>query len=70
MLVSPGPEITKAESRALLVPDEHVPHVRGRQAAIQLQVVHAGYAEHGVDVIGDQEFDEITADIARHMNLR
>jgi hypothetical protein len=32
--------------------------------------VHAGYAEDGVDVIGDQEFDEITADIARHMNLR
>ena len=68
MLVRPGPEITKAAAgrplkRAnpsaakpapLLVPHQHVADVRRGQTAIQLQVVHAGNAEHGVDIVGGQ----------------
>ena len=42
---------------------------RSREAAIQLQVVHAGNAEHGVDVVRGQKLDQITADGARHVNL-
>jgi len=40
-----------------------VPYVAEVRPRLQLQVVHAGMPNTRVDVIGDQEFDEITADI-------
>ena len=62
-------EAIRGKSCALFVAHQHVAHVGRRQAAVQLQVVHAGNTEYRVDAVLGQEFDEITADIARHWNL-
>ena len=41
---------------------QHVPHARELETAIQLDVVHAGDAENGVDAVGGQRLDDVTAD--------
>jgi hypothetical protein len=33
---------------------QHVTQAGRRQAAVQFEIVHTGYAEHGVDIIGGQ----------------
>jgi hypothetical protein len=62
-------ETIRRKARTLLVAHEYMADVRGRESAIQLQVVHAGNTEHGIDVILGQELDEITADVTRHLSL-
>ena len=74
--MSPGPEMTNAaaalprgarvaiggESGVLLVARQHVPHAAEFQSAVQLDVVHAGNAEDGVDAVGGECLDDVTAD--------
>jgi hypothetical protein len=49
------------ESRALFVAHQDMTQFGGREPTVQFEVVYAGNAEHGIDVVGCQEFDEITA---------
>src|SRR3989440_12094360 len=46
----------------LLVAHQHVAQAREFQAAVQLDVVHAGNAEHGVDVVGRERLDTVASD--------
>ena len=76
VLVRPGPVMTKAtpglprhtriavghEARALLVARRDVADLRARQAAVELDRVHAGNAEHGVDAMGLEQGDQRFAD--------
>ncbi len=47
-------ESIRSKTGALFVPHQHVADLRRSQTAIQFQVVHAGNAEHGVDIVGSQ----------------
>jgi len=47
-------ESIRSKTGALFVPHQHVADLRRGQTAIQFQVVHAGNAEHGVDIVGSQ----------------
>src|SRR5258708_4570833 len=72
-LVTPGPEITNAaaahprvavggKAGVLLVAHQHVAQARGFQAAVQLDIVHARNAKHGVDAVGRQRLDDVPSD--------
>ena len=57
------------EARTLLVAHEHVADVGSREASIQLEVVNSGNAEHRIDAVGSEQFDQIPSDAARHDTL-
>src|SRR3984957_3486074 len=57
----------RGETSALFMAHEHMAEPGSRQAAIQFQIVHAGDAEYGVDIIGRKQLDEITASGPRHV---
>ena len=63
------PRITVGhESHALFMPRGHVADRRGGEGAVQLDRVHARYAEHGVDAVSLEESDQhFTA--ARHRSF-
>ena len=50
------------ETGVLLVAHEYVPQPRELHAAVQLEVVYAGNAEHGVDAVGGEGFDDVPSD--------
>ena len=52
------------EAGTLLVAHQHVPQIRGGEPAVEFQIVDAGNSKHGIDAIGDQQFDEIATDTA------
>ena len=57
------------KARALLMAHEHMADVGGGESPIELEVVNPGNAEHRVDAVGGQQFDQIPTDAARHDSL-
>src|SRR5256886_12684682 len=45
-----------------LVAHQHVAQAREFQAAVQLDVVHARNAEHGIDAVGRERLDNVASD--------
>jgi hypothetical protein len=52
------------EAGPLLVAYQDVAQIRGGEPAIKFQIVNAGDSKHGIDAVGDQQFDEIATDTA------
>ena len=50
------------EAGILLVPRQHVAQAARLEPAVQLDVVHAGDAERGVDAVGGERLDDVAAD--------
>jgi hypothetical protein len=58
----------RGEACTLFVTHQDMPQTTAPQAPIQLETVHAGNAEHRIDVVRRQEFDQECTDVARHVS--